>query len=78
MINAGILSGDYVIIRRQPEVENGEIGVALVDGEDATLKRIYVEDDGKVRLQPENDLMDPIYPDEVQVVGKAVGLFRQF
>ena len=78
MINAGILSGDYVIIRRQPEVENGEIGVALVDGEDATLKRIYVEDDGKVRLQPENDLMDPIYPDEVQVVGKAVGLFRKF
>ena len=51
MINAGILSGDYVIIRRQPEVENGEIGVALVDGEDATLKRIYVEDDGKVRTK---------------------------
>lgn len=78
MINAGILSGDYVIIRRQPEVENGEIGVALVDGEEATLKRIYVEPDGHVRLQPENDTMDPIYPDDVQIVGKAVGLFRKF
>lgn len=78
MINAGILSGDYVIIRRQPEVENGEIGVALVDGEEATLKRIYVEPDGHVRLQPENDTMDPIYPDDAQIVGKAVGLFRKF
>ena len=78
MINAGILSGDYVIIRRQPEVENGEMGVALVYGEAATLKRISDEDDGKVLLQHENDLMDPIYPDEVQVVGKAVGLFRKF
>ncbi len=77
MINAGILSGDYVIIRRQPTVENGEIGVALVAGEEATLKRVYVEDDGRVRLQPENDCMEPIYPDEVQVVGKAVGLFRK-
>lgn len=77
MINAGILSGDYVIIRRQPTVENGEIGVALVAGEEATLKRVYVEDDGRVRLQPENDCMEPIYQDEVQVVGKAVGLFRK-
>ena len=77
MINAGILSGDYVIIRKQPEVENGEIAAALVDGEEATLKRVYVEDDGRVRLQPENDFMEPFYPDDVQVVGKAVGLFRK-
>ena len=52
MINAGILSGDYVIVRKQPDAESGDIVVALVDGEDATLKRFCVDDDGRVRLQP--------------------------
>lgn len=77
MVNAGILSGDYVIVRKQPDAESGEIVVALVDGEDATLKRFCIEDDGRIRLQPENDFMEPIYPAEVKIVGKAVGLFRK-
>lgn len=77
MINAGILSGDYVIVRRQPDAENGEIVVALVDGEDATIKRLCAEADGRVCLKPENDLMEPIYPNTMQLIGKAVGLFRK-
>lgn len=79
MINAGILPGDYVIVRKQPDAESGEIVVALVNGEEATLKRLCVEADGRIRLQPENDFMQPIYPnpDEVAIVGKAVGLYRK-
>ena len=77
MINAAILDGDIVIVEQVPVVENGEIAVVLVDGEDATVKRFYKED-GHYRLQPENDTMDPIIVDECAVLGKVVGVVRYF
>ena len=76
MINAGILDGDIVVLREQHDAENGDIVVAMVDDE-ATLKRIFYEDD-RVRLQPENSTMQPIYADSVTVLGKLIALFRQF
>ena len=78
MINAGIMDGDYVIIRRQNEVMNGEIAVAIIDGE-ATLKRYYHEQHGIVRLQPENSTMAPILvkQDDVAVLGKACVIYRK-
>jgi repressor LexA len=77
MADAGIYNGDYIVVHSQETAENGEIIVALV-GNEATTKRFYRE--GRmVRLQPENDLYDPIYvaADEVQVVGKVVGVLRK-
>lgn len=74
MINAGIFDGDRVIIQQQAHAENGEIVVALID-DSATVKRFFKED-GRYRLQPENDAMEPIYAEEVQILGKVVGLFR--
>ena len=76
MIEAGILSGDIVIVRKQQSAENGEIVVAMIDDE-ATVKRIFYETD-RVRLQPENAHMDPIYADEVAVLGRVVALLREF
>ena len=78
MINAGIMDGDYVVIRRQNEVMNGEIAVAMIDGE-ATLKRYYHEHRGIVRLQPENNAMSPILAKEsdVTVLGKACVIYRK-
>ena len=76
MIEAGILDGDYVVVRQQPHAENGEIVVALID-EDATVKSYYREAD-RIRLQPENSTMDPIYSTDVTVLGKVVALFRRF
>ena len=75
MIEAGIEDGDIVVLRRQETAENGEIVVAMIDDE-ATLKRIYYED-GHVRLQPENAAMEPIYADEVVILGRLLALFRQ-
>lgn len=75
MINAAILDGDIVVVEQTPVAENGEIIVALVDGEDATVKTFYKED-GHFRLQPENDTMDPIIVDEVAILGKVVGVIR--
>jgi repressor LexA len=79
MINAGILDGDIVVIRRQEEARNGEIIAALVGDDEsaneATVKRFY-RDGARVRLQPENDALEPTYPDYVQVLGKVVGVFR--
>ena len=76
MINAGILDGDYVIVNHQATVENGDIAVALVSGnEEATVKTFYKEN-GHFRLQPENDTMEPIIVDEVSVIGKVIGVFR--
>ncbi len=75
MINAAILDGDTVIVEQTPYAENGEIIVALVDGEEATVKRFYKED-GHYRLQPENDTMEPIILDEVSVLGKVVAVLR--
>ncbi len=77
MIDAGIMDGDIVVLRQQDTAENGEIVVAMTDENEATLKRIYYEAD-RVRLQPENTTMDPIYVDRVTVLGKLVALIRQF
>ena len=76
MINCGILDGDIVIVRQQNDAVNGEIVVAMIEDE-ATVKRIYYEKNG-VRLQPENDYMEPIYADEVTVLGKVIALMRRF
>ena len=75
MIEAGILSGDYVIVRQQSTVENGEIAAALLDNE-ATVKRFYKEND-HVRLQPANAQMTPILVRQVQILGKVVSVIRQ-
>ncbi|MBO8127234.1 MAG: transcriptional repressor LexA [Firmicutes bacterium] len=75
MIEAGILPGDYVIVRRQEEAEDGDIVVALLDDE-ATVKRFFKEKTA-VRLQPENSLMEPIYTRDVVILGKVTGLYRQ-
>lgn len=77
MINAGILDGDIVIVQKDTYAENGDIVVAFIDGEDATVKRFYKED-GKYRLQPENDSMQPIILDECEVLGKVIGLKRYY
>jgi repressor LexA len=79
MVNAGILDGDFVVVQRRQDARDGEIVVALA-GEDesadeATVKRFFRED-GRVRLQPENDALAPIYADHVQILGKVIGVFR--
>jgi repressor LexA len=74
MKNAGILEGDYVVVRPQEDATDGEIVVALV-GEEATVKRFFREND-HVRLQPENETMEPIRSKDVRVLGRVVGLFR--
>ncbi|MDD6790131.1 MAG: transcriptional repressor LexA [Lachnospira sp.] len=74
MINAGIFNNDRLIVERQNTARNGEIVVALID-DGATVKRFYKEK-GHVRLQPENDAMDPIIVSDCRVLGKVVGLFR--
>lgn len=74
MINAGIFSGDQVIVSQQSHAENGDIVVALID-DSATVKRFFKED-GYIRLQPENDTMDPIILSNVEILGKVIGLMR--
>lgn len=74
MIEAGILDGDYIIVHRQQEANNGDIVVAMID-DSATVKRFYKEN-GHFRLQPENSSMEPIYADEVTVLGKVISLYR--
>lgn len=75
MIEAGILDGDFVVVRQQSHAENGQIVVAMVEDE-ATVKRFYRETD-RLRLQPENSAMDPIYATDVTILGKVVALFRR-
>lgn len=75
MIEAGILNGDMVVVRQQHDANNGDIVVALLE-EEATVKRFYKEK-GRVRLQPENSAMEPIYAKELQVLGKVIGLVRK-
>jgi repressor LexA len=75
MVNAGILAGDLVVVRPQETATDGEIIVALL-GEDATVKRYFKEAD-HVRLQPENDSMEPIRSREVQILGRVVGVLRK-
>jgi repressor LexA len=77
MINAGILSGDYILVEQSYTALDGEIIVALID-DSVTVKRFYKEGD-TIRLQPENDAMDPIYVSPgtyFSIVGKVIGLFR--
>lgn len=76
MINAGILNGDIVIVRKTPTADNGEIVVALI-GDEATVKRIYREN-GHIRLQPENEAYEPIIVEEAVVLGKVISLLRYF
>ena len=80
MIQAGILDGDFAVVRRQQDARDGEIVVALAGDDEstdeATVKRFFREN-GRVRLQPENDSLEPIYAEHVQVLGKVIGVFRQ-
>jgi repressor LexA len=79
MVDAGILPDDYVVVRRQQTAQDGDIVVALA-GEDesadeATVKRFFREN-GRIRLQPENTSMEPLYPEHVQILGRVTGVFR--
>ena len=80
MIGAGMLDGDYVVVQRQSDARNGDIVVALAgadeSADEATVKRFFREN-GRVRLQPENDALEPIYADHVQILGKVIGVFRR-
>jgi repressor LexA len=80
MINAGILDGDIVVVQRSQDARNGEIVVALAgddeSADEATVKRFFREN-GRVRLQPENDALEPIYAQHVQILGRVTGVFRQ-
>ena len=75
MIEAGILDGDYILVKRQNDATNGEIVVALI-GDEATVKTFYKEKD-HIRLQPENHTMDPIIVPDCQILGKVAGVFRK-
>jgi repressor LexA len=79
MIEAGILPGDYVVVQRQQTARDGEIVVALAGddeaAEEATVKRFFREK-GRIRLQPENSTLEPLFPDHVQILGKVTGVFR--
>ena len=80
MIEAGILDGDIVVVRKQSDARAGEIVVALVgddeSAEEATVKTFFRERDGRIRLQPENAKLEPLYPDHVEILGKVTGVFR--
>jgi repressor LexA len=80
MVNAGILDGDIVVVERRQDARNGDIVVALAgddeSADEATVKRFFRED-GRVRLQPENDALEPIYAAHVQILGKVIGVFRR-
>lgn len=79
MIDAGILPGDYVVVRRQQTAQDGDIVVALAGddeaADEATVKR-YFRENGRIRLQPENSALEPLFPDHVQILGKVIGVFR--
>ena len=75
MVNIGILDGDKVIVRKQDNADNGDVVVAMNDDDEATVKRFFREAD-HFRLQPENDAMAPIILDNVTILGKVIGLYR--
>lgn len=75
MIEAGIHNGDYVIVRQQQTANNGDIVVAMTEDDEATVKTFYREKD-HIRLQPENSTMEPIRLQNVTILGKVIGLFR--
>lgn len=74
MVNVGILDGDYVLIEKRNNAKNGDIVLALID-DSATIKTFYKEDN-RFRLQPENDFMNPIYTDNLEILGHVIGLYR--
>jgi repressor LexA len=80
MIEAGILDGDIVVVHRQADARAGDIVVALVGddetADEATVKTFHREKDGRIRLQPENSSLAPLYPEHVEVLGKVTGVFR--
>ena len=76
MVDAGILDGDFVLVNSQETAFNGEIVVALIDGEEATVKRFFHEGT-HIRLQPENAAMDPLIVEDVRILGKVIGVFRR-
>ena len=80
MIEVGILDGDVVVVRRQDDARNGDVVVALVGTDEtaneATVKTFHREPDGRIRLQPENRALEPLYPEHVQILGKVTGVFR--
>ena len=80
MVDAGILDGDTIVVQRRDDAQNGEIVVALAGDDEsmdeATVKTFYREADGRIRLQPENAALEPIYADHVKVLGRVVGVFR--
>jgi repressor LexA len=80
MIEAGILDGDIVVVHRQDVAHGGDIVVALVGDDEstdeATVKTFHREKDGRIRLQPENSALEPLYPEHVQILGKVTGVFR--
>lgn len=77
MINAGIFDGDYIVVREQDTANNGDIVVAMIENESATVKRFFKEPD-TIRLQPENDTLQPIYSRDVAILGKVIGVYRKF
>lgn len=77
MIDAYITEGDFVIVRKQKTARDRDIVVALIEGEETTLKRFFKEG-GRVRLQPENSSMKPIYPEKVEILGVVIGVVRQY
>lgn len=76
MINAGIFDGDQILVEKMPTAENGDFVVALL--EDSVTVKTFYKENGHYRLQPENDFMDPIIVEDVQILGKVIGLFRMF
>ena len=76
MIEAGILDGDYIIVRQQQTANNGDIVVAMTEDDEATVKRFFKEKD-YIRLQPENPTMEPIILKNVTILGKVIGVFRR-
>lgn len=76
MINKGILNGDKILVQKQNTADNGDMVVALI--EDSVTIKTYYKEDGRYRLQPENDAMDSIYVDHVDILGKVIGLFRVY
>ena len=77
MMDAGILEGDVLFVKEQPNAENGDIVVAMVGDEEATVKRFYKESD-HIRLQPENNAYEPIISQDVKIVGRVIGVYRKY
>lgn len=80
MTEAGICDGDTIIINKGMSCGNGDIVVARVDSDTVTVKRLFFEPDGRIRLQPENSTMKPIFvsPENVEIVGRVIGLYRRY